>query len=395
MTQFVAAIPVTRAVLLLDIRHNGSALILHNFFRVNQTIEDCNPTANFKIAKSIYTMCFNERRSFLTVIELRILDLGSIQKAFFARPTISRIDIGNQLQVSDFLSIGVVNSTNERYVVFTSGNLLTAYAPISTSISYINIQCTPQRIEHVHGEKVVAYCDDHSMCINIVNQERNSTFYNESGYPFFCPNYPNIKLSAFHSNETNLWYQDLQGSQNFTKVIPLTGDGNSYEDGQCFGTGTTYLAYSDNEGIHVVNTTSGRECLYGYQNPSFLNVIGGRYLIVQEAQNGTAAEISIFDSYQNLTKVVRTRSLKADLMAVIRTSRSIEPPLYPTPSMTRDISTLLASTPPTTPAVPIATPTVALAIAVSVPVVVVVVMLVVLAMVVFVVVLVVVRVRIW
>ena len=386
VTQFVAAIPATRAVLLLDIRHNGSALILHNFFIANQTIEDCNPTAIFKIAKSIYTMCFNERTSFLTVIELRILDLGSVQKAFFARPTIrgGSFDIGNQLQVSDFLSIGIVNSTNERYVVFTSGNLLTAYAPISTSISYINIQCTPQRIEHVRGEKVVAYCDDHSMCINIVSQERNSTFYNESGYPFFCPNYPNIKLSVFHSNETNLRYQDLQGSQNFTKVIPLTGDGNSYEDGLCFGSGTAYLAYSDNEGIHVVNTTSGREfnlSLYGYLNPSFLNVIGGRYLIVQEAQNGTAAEISIFDSYQNLTKVVRTRSLKADLMAVIRTSRSIEPLLYPTPSMTADSSTLLASTPLTTPVVTIATPTVPLAIAVSVPMVLVVVVLVVLVVV--------------
>ena len=343
VTQFVAAIPVTRAVLLLDIRHNGSALILHNFFIVNQTIEDCNPTAIFKIAKSIYTMCFNERTSFLTVIELRIQDLDSVRKVFFARPTIrgGSFDIGNQ--VSDFLSIGIVNSTDERYVVFTSGNTLTAYAPINTVMppTYIDIQCSPHRMEHVRGGVVVTYCSDHSVSINIVSQERNGTFYNESGIPFFCPDYPNVKLSAFQSNETYLQYQDLQGSQNITKVIPISisGDGNSLDYGQCFGRGTTYFAYSDNEGIHVVNTTSGREInlsLYGYLNPSVLNVIGGRYLIVQEqAQNGTEAEISVLDSYQNLAEVVRTHSWKADLMAVILTSRSVEP------SSSVDIKTIL------------------------------------------------------
>ena len=107
---------------------------------------------------------------------------------------------------------------------------------------------------------------------------------------------------------------------------------------------------------------------YGYLNPSCLNVLGGRYLIIQEAQNDTEAEIYIFDSSQNLTEVVRTQIQKADLMVVILTSRSIEPSLSPTPTITADISTLLASTPQTMPVVPIVTPTVPSGVAQSVPV---------------------------
>ena len=370
VTQFVAAIPVTRAVLLLDIRDNGSGLLLHSSFIVNQTIEDCNPTAIFKITRSIYTMCFNERTSFLTVIELRIRDPGSIQKAFFVRPTLLGgrfFDIADH--VSNFLSI---NSTGERYVVFASGNTLTVYAPINTATfpTDIPIQCPPQRIERASGV-VVAYCSDRSLSIDIVNKQTNITFYNESGYPFICPNYPHIKLSAFHSNETYLQYQDLQGGRNFTKEILILGNGSSFDDSKCFGTGTTFFVYSDNGGIHVLNITSGRDINllpYGYLNPSCLNVLGGRYLIIQEAQNGTEAEIYIYDSSQNLTEVVRTQSQKADLMAVILTSRSIEPSLSPTPTITADISTLLASTPQTMPVVPIVTPTVPSGVAQSVPV---------------------------
>jgi len=371
VTQFVSAIPVTRAVLLLDIRDNGSALLLHSSFVLSQNIEDCNPTAIFKIAKSIYTMCFNERTAFLTVIELRIRDPGSIHKAFFVRPTLLGgrfFDIADQ--VSNFLSI---NSTDERYVVFASGNTLTVYAPINTATfpTDIPIQCSPQRIEHASGV-VVAYCSDRSLSIDIISQKTNITFYNESGYPFICPNYPLIKLSAFYSNETYLQYQDLQGDRNVTKEILISGNGSSFHDSKCFGTGTTFFVYSDNGGSHVVNITSGRDTNllpHGYPNPSCLNVLGGRYLIIQGEQNGTEAEIYIFDSSQNLTEVVRTQSQKADLMAVILTSRSIEPSLSPTPTITVDISTLLASTPQTMPVVPTVTPTAPLATAVSVSVV--------------------------
>jgi len=281
-----------------------------------------------------------------------------------------RFDVADQ--VSNFLSI---NSTDERYASWTT---LTAYAPINTAKfpTYIPIQCPPQRIEHASGV-VVAYCSDRSLSIDIVNKQTNITFYNESGYPFICPNYPHIKLSAFQSNETYLQCQDLQGDRNFTKEILTSGNGSSFHDSKCFGTGTTFFVYSDNGGIHVLNITSGREINllpYGYLNPSFLNVLGGRFLILQVAQNGTEVEIYIFDSSQNLTEVVRTQSRKADLMAVILTSRSIEPSL--TPTMTSDISTLLASTPQTTPVVPTVTPTILLATAVSVPVVAVVVMVV-------------------
>ena len=326
VTQFVAAIPVTRAVLLLDIHDNGSALLLHSSFIVNQTIEDCNPTAIFKITRSIYTMCFNERTSFLTVIELRIR--GSIQLAFFARPTLRGGSFDYADQVSNFLS---VNCTDERYVIFASGTTLTAYAPTNSVMNptYIPIQCPPQRIEHASGA-VFAYCSDRSLSIDIISQKTNTTFYNESGYPFVCPDYPHIKLSAFYTNETYLQYQDLQGGRNLTKVIPITGNGSSFDDSQCFGTGTTFFVYSDNGGIHVVNITLGREInlpLHGYLNHSFLSVIGTRYMVIQEqTQNGTEAEISVSDSHQNLAEVVRTHGQEADLMAVVLSSRYIEPP---------------------------------------------------------------------
>ena len=330
-TQFVAVIPVTRAVLLLDIRDNGSGLLLHSSFIVNQTIEDCNPTAIFKIARSIYTMCFNERISFLTVIELRIQD--SIQLAFFARPTLRGGSFDYADQVSNFLS---VNCTDERYVIFACGTTLTAYAPTNSVMNptYIPSQCPPQRIEHASGA-VFAYCSDRSLSIDIISQKTNTTFYNESGYPFVCPDYPHIKLSAFYTNETYLQYQDLQGGRNLTKVIPITGNGSSFDDSQCFGTGTTFFVYSDNGGIHVVNITSGREInlsLHGYLNPSFLSVIGTRYMVIQEqTQNGTEAEISVSDSHQNLAEVVRTHGQEADLMAVVLSSRSVE---HPTPTRT-------------------------------------------------------------
>jgi len=323
VTQFVAAIPVTRAVLLLDIRDNGSGLLLHRSFIVNQTIEDCNPTSIFKIARSVYTMCFNERISFLTVIELRIQ--GSIQLAFFARPTLRGGSFDYADQVSNFLS---VNSTDERYVVFASGTTLTAYTPTNSVMNptYIPIQCSPKRIEQVCGGVVVAYCSDRSLSVDIVSKQTNTTLYNESGYPSICPDYPYIKLFAF---KTYLQYQVLQGSQNFTEVISITGNGSSFDDSQCFGTGTTFFIYNDNGGIHVVNITSGREINllpYGYLNPSFLSVIGSRYMVIQEVQNGTEAEISVSDSYKNLAEVVRTHGQKADLMAVVLSSRYIEPP---------------------------------------------------------------------
>jgi len=229
-------------------------------------------------------------------------------------------------QVSNFLFI---NSTDERYVVFASGNTLTVYTPLNTATfpTDIPIQCSPHRIEHASGV-VVAYCSDRSLSVDIVSKQTNTTLYNESGYPFICPNYPHIKLSAFQSNETYLQYQDLQWGQNFTKVIPITGNGSSFNDSKCFGTGTPFFVYSDNEYIRVVNTTSGREINllpYGYLNPSFLNVIGSRYMVIQEAQNGTEAEISVSDSHQNLAEVVRTHGPKADLMAVVLSSRYIEP----------------------------------------------------------------------
>jgi len=230
-------------------------------------------------------------------------------------------------QVSNFLS---VNCTDERYVVFASGTTLTAYEPTNSVMNptYIPIQCPPQRIEHASGA-VFAYCSDRSLPIDIVSQKTNTTFYNESGYPLVCPDYPHIKLYDFYTNETYLQYQDLQGSWNFTKAIPITGNGSSFDDSQCFGTGTTFFVYSDNRGIHVVNITSGREInlsLHGYLNLSFLSVIGSCYMVIQEAQNGTEAEISVSDSHQNLAEVVRTYGQKADLMAVVLSSRYVEPP---------------------------------------------------------------------
>ena len=343
VTQFVAIIPATHAVVILDIHHNGSALVLNNFYRVNQTIIDCNPTAVFKVGASYYTMCV-KGMSYLTILELH-LDPHSIQDAYFSQPARERFRFGNDHELSNFLSVdlgsiyGSVGRSHQ--IVFVAQNWFYAYEAISAQTRYgPSIQCQPNKIEYAGEGEVLAYCDDRSLYINITNWQIKTTFYNDSGFPYLCPNYSRIQLSTIHnsSNVTFLKYRALQGGQTTEKEIPILGNGGTLYTNQCFGTRTTYFAYSTSDSIHIVDiiseidhTVSLHKCL----GPWCLSVIGGQYLIVQEpTQAGT--NISVLDAQQNLAPVVRTHGQQADLAALILTRKSTEP--APNPSSTTTLA---------------------------------------------------------
>ena len=158
--------------------------------------------------------------------------------------------------------------------------------PISAQTHDLSIQCQPNKIEYAGEGEVLAYCNDRSLYINITNWQIKTTFYNESGYPYLCPNYPRVQLSTIHnsSNVTFLKYRALQGGQTTEKEIQISGNGGTLYTNQCFGTRTTYFAYSNNNSIHTVDViseidhnVSSHRCL----GPWCLNVIGGQYLIVQ------------------------------------------------------------------------------------------------------------------
>ena len=354
VTQFVVIVPATRAVVILDIHHNGSALLLNNFYRVNQTISDCNPTTVFKVGASYYTMCI-KGMSYLIVLELH-LDLHSIQDAYFPPPRREEFKFESDNELSNFLSVdlgsGFGSLAQRHKIVFVIQNCLYTYKPISAQTHDLSIQCQPNKIEYAGEGEVLAYCNDRSLYINITNWQIKTTFYNESGYPYLCPNYPRIQLSAIHnnSNVTFLKYQALQGGQTTEKEIQISGKGGTLYTNQCFGTTTTYFAYSNNDSIHTVDViseidhnVSSHRCL----GPWCLSVIGGQYLIVQEQTQG-GTNISVLDAQQNLTTVVRTHGQRADLAALILTRSPTEP--APNPSSTMTLA-LPSSTPQITPTV--------------------------------------------
>lgn len=369
VTQFVAIVPATRAVVILDLHHNGSALLLNSFYRVNQTVTDCNPTAVFKVGASYYTMCI-KGMSYLIVLELH-LDLQSIQDAYFPQPVGRIFRFENDHELSNFLSVdlgsGFDSVVQSHQIVFVIQNWVYTYEPISDRVHYgPSIQCQPNKMEYAGEGEVLAYCDDRSLYINITNWQIKTTFYNDSGYPYLCPNYPRIQLSAIHNstNVTFLKYQALQGSQTTEKEIQISGNGGTYYTNQCFGTKTTYFAYSNNDSVHIVNVTSEIDhnvSSHGCLGPWCLSVIGGQYLIVQEPTQG-GTNISVLDAQQNLTPVVRTHGQQADLAALILTRKSTEP--APNPSSTVTF-TLPSSTPQITPTV---TPIQNSAVAIAVPI---------------------------
>ena len=367
VTQYVAIVPATRAVVILDIHHNGSALLLNNFYRVNQTVKDCNPTAVFKVETSYYTMCI-KGMSYLIGLEL-YLDLHSIQDAYFPQPARGMLGFENDHELSNFLSVDLGSGLAQIHqIVFVIQNVVYTYRPISAQPHYgSSIQCQPNKIEYAGEEEMLAYCDDRSLYINITNWQIKTTLYNDSGFPYLCPNYPRIQLSAIHnsSNVTFLKYQTLQGGQTTEKKIQISGNGGTLDANQCFGTRTTYFAYSNNDSIHIVNITSeidhnvsSHKCL----GPWCLSVIGGQYLIVQEPTQG-GTNISVLDAQQNLAPVVRTHGLQADLAALILTRKSTEP--APNPSSTMTLA-LPSSTPQITPTVtPIQNSAVAIAVSIT------------------------------
>ena len=346
VTQFVTIIPATRAVVILDIYHNGSALLLNNFYRVNQTIIDCNPTAVFKVGASYYTMCV-KGMSYLTILELH-LDPHSIQDAYFSQPAKERFRFGNDHELSNFLSVdlgSIFDSMDQSHqIVFVAQNWFYTYEPISAQTRYgPSIQCQPNKIEYAGEGEVLAYCNDRSLYINITNWQIKTTFYNDSGFPYLCPNYPRIQLSIFHSssNVTFLKYRALQSGQ--TKEIPILGNGCTLYTNQCFGTRTAYFAYSTSDSIHIVDviseinhTVSSHRCL----GPWCLSVIGGQYLIVQEPTQG-GTNISVLDAQQNLAPVVRMHGQQADLAALILTRNPTEP-VTPTNSLVIAITVSLS-----------------------------------------------------
>ena len=352
VTQYVAIVPATRAVVILDIHHNGSALLLNNFYRVNQPVKDCNPTAVFKVETSYYTMCI-KGMSYLIVFEL-YLDLHSIQDAYFPQPARAMFRFENDHELSNFFSVDLGSGLVQSHqIVFVIQNWVYRYEPISAQTHYgPSIQCQPNKIEYAGEEEMLAYCDDRSLYINITNWQIKTTLYNDSGFPYLCPNYPRIQLSAIHnsSNVTFLKYQTLQGGQSTEKEIQISGNGGTLDANQCFGTRTTYFAYSNNNSIHIVNVTSeidhnvsSHKCL----GPWCLSVIGGQYLIVQEPTQG-GTNVSVLDAQQNLAPVVQTHGQQAGLAALILTRKSTEP--APNPSSTMTLA-LPSSTPQITPTV--------------------------------------------
>lgn len=339
VTQFLSIIPVTRAVVILDIHYNGSTLLLNSFHRVNQTIRDCNPTAVLKVKQSYYTMCIKQK-SYLTVLELN-LDPPLIQDAYFSQPATDTFRFGNDHELSNFLSIdlgsiiGLVGQSHQ--IVFIVRNFSYSFEPIHAQTHHgPSIECQPNRIEYAGEGVVLAYCDDRSLFINITNWQTKTAFYNDSGYPYLCPNYPHVQLSAIHNSSndvTFLKYQAVQTGQSIRREIPILGNGG-LDANQCFGNGTTYFAYSTSDSVHIVDVMaeidrniSSHRCLV----PWCFSVIGGQYLIVQEqTQDGT--NISVLDAQQNLAPVVTTHGQQADLAALILTTKPTEP--APTPSST-------------------------------------------------------------
>ena len=345
VTQFVTIIPATRAVVILDIYHNGSALLLNSFYRVNQTIRDCNPTAVFKVGASYYTMCV-KGMSYLTILELH-LDPHSIQDAYFSQPAKERFRFGNDHELSNFLSVDLgstFDSVDQSHqIVFVAQNWFYTYEPISAQTRYgPSIQCQPNKIEYAGEGEVLAYCDDRSLYINITNWQIKTTFYNDSGFPYLCPNYPRIQLSIFHSssNVTFLKYRGLQAGQTIEKEIPILGNGGTLYTNQCFGNRTAYFAYSTSDSIHIVDIISENVSSHRCLGPWCLSVIGGQYLIVQEPTQG-GTNISVLDAQQNLAPVVRMHGQQADLAALILTRNPTEP-VTPTNSLVIAITVSLS-----------------------------------------------------
>ena len=370
VTQFLSIIPATRAVVILDIHYNGSALLLNTSYRVNQTIRDCNPTAVFKVGRSYYTMCIKQK-SYLAVLELN-LDPSSIQDAYFSQPTTDTFGFENDHELSNFLSIdlgsifGLLGQRHQMF--FIVQNCPYSYEPIHAQTRHgQSIECQPNRIEYAGEGVVLAYCDDRSLFINITNWQMKTTFYNVSGYPYLCPNYPHIQLSAIHNSSndaTFLKYQAIQTGQSIRREIPILGNGGTLDANQCFGNRTTYFAYSTSDSVHIVDVmteidhnVSSHRCL----GPWCLSVIGGQYLIVQEQTQG-GTNISVLDAQQNLAPVVTTHGQQADLAALILTTKPTEPAPTPSSTMTFVLSSSTLQVTPT------ATPVQSAAVAIAVPI---------------------------